>query len=306
VESGVATQEQVAECMKKAIADAEKILKVKNSCKFKVNLIVDKEGKYFGFGYIRVSNPKVYWMLLGKNPDGSERVEEKLDPNWKMPENPNANLTFDEILEKNRNKTWYDISKEEEQFVQPKIKVVLPPLVTIPGFHYDKDQIAHLKDLAREDAENENEEGEQEEGELTLKEVPDIGYFEISRAYASDPEPGMLKNRLCARNVPDWIPVEAFKGIFSFYVSNESKKDKATIRVGNKEITDTYPIVNYVESKNGGRIVFITFDPNTKDAIFALLMTKKTHITNPRNPKQKTTLIFMHAFDNQREKEKGC
>lgn len=287
VESGVATVEQVSLCMKKAISDAEKYLKIDNTCKFKVNLIVDKEGKYFGFGYIRVSDPRVYWMLLGKNPDGTERVEERLDETWKMPPNPNEGLTLEEILEKNKNKSWYDIGKEEDLYIQPKIKSVLPALVTIPGFSYDRDQIIHLKELAVENG-----------SEIT---VPKIGYFEISRAYATDPEPGMLKHRLCARNVPDWIPVEAFKAIFSFYLSEEGKnKKKATVRVGNREVTDTYPIVNFVDSKNGGRIVFITFDPNSHDAIFALLMTKKTHIINPKNSNQKVTLIFTHAFDNQK------
>ena len=303
VESGVATQEQVVGCMKKAIADAERILKVKNSCKFKVNLILDKEGKYFGFGYIRVSNPKIYWMLLGKNPDGSERVEERLDSNWKMPVKANEGLSIEQILEKNKDRSWFDISKEEDLYVQPKIKVVLPPLVTIPGFLYDKEQIAHLQDLQREEQEEEDEDFDPAILEKKLK-VPNIGYFEISRAYASDPEPGMMKNRLCARKVPDWIPAEAFKAIFSFYVSHESTKEKVLHRVGNRNVEDTYPIVNFVESKNAGKIVFITFDPNTKDAIFALLMTKKTHITNPSHPDQKTTLIFMHAFDNQRGGER--
>jgi hypothetical protein len=284
VESGVATQEQVIGCMKKAIGEAEKILKVKDSCKFKVNLILDKEGKYFGFGYIRVSNPKIYWMLLGKNPDGSERVEERVDPNWKMPTHPNEGLSIEQILDKNKNKSWFDISKEDDIFVQPKIKVVLPPLVTIPGFLYDKEQIAHLKELQQEEQEEGQEQDEFEDPAIiekklqtvNLPDIPNIGYFEI--------------------------PVEAFKSIFSFFLSSESTKEKVSVRLGNKDIKDTYPIVNFVESKNAGKIVFVTFDPNTKDAIFALLMTKKTHITNPKNPTQKTTLIFMHAFDNQRSR----
>ena len=293
VESGVATMEQVSLCMKNAISDAEKYLKIGNTCKFKVNLIVDKEGKYFGFGYIRVSDPRVYWMLLGKNPDGTERIEERLDDTWKMPANPNEGLSLEEILDKNKDKSWYDIGKEEDLYIQPKIKTVLPALINIPGFSYDRDQIIHLKELALEND--------------SQVEIPKIGYFEISRAYATDPEQGMLKHRLCARNVPDWIPVEAFKAIFSFYLTesggNDSKNDgkkKVTVRVGNREVTDTYPIVNFVDSKNGGRIVFITFDPNSHDAIFALLMTKKTHIINPKNSKQKVTLIFTHAFDNQK------
>jgi len=281
IDSGVATSEQVSECLKNAIYEAEKVLGYKTNCKYKVNLIVDKEGKYFGFGYIRVSDEKIYWMLLGRNPDGTERVEEYPDPDWVAPPNLNEGLTEKEIEERNKTKTWAQLAEEEEAFIQPKIKKILPPLVTIPGYEYEKEQIEHLRELDPN------------------AEIPKTGYFEISRAYASDPAVGVMKNRICARKVPNWIPPEAFKMIFSSYVSEESKGKKATIRVGNKDITDTYPIVNFVDSKKG-RIVFITFDPKTNDAIFCLLMTKKTRIINPSNPQEKTTLIFTHSFDNKK------
>ena len=281
-DTSVATSSQVSECLKNAIEEAENILGYKTNCKFNVNLIVDKDGKYFGFGYIRISEPKIYWMLLGRNPDGSERFEEYPDPNWVSPPNPNEGLTEEEIQEKNKGKSWIQYAEEEEAFIHPMVKNILPPLVTIPGYLYEEDQISHLKEL------EEN------------IEIPKNGFFEISRAYATDPPAGMLKNRICSRRVPEWIPIEGFKAIFSSYVSQESKGKKGKIYVGNKEISDTYPIVNFVDSKKGGRIVFITFDPQTHDAIFCLLMTKKTRIINPNNPEQKTTLIFMHAFDNQK------
>ena len=282
-DTSVATTEQVSSSLKKAIQEAEKILGYKTKCKFKVNLIVDKEGKYFGFGYIRVSEPKIYWMLLGRNPDGTERVEEYPDPNWVKPENPYEGLTMEEIVEENKNKSWVDLAEEEESLIQPKIKKILSPLVTIPGYEYEPEQIEHLRDL--EDDPN--------------VEIPKIGYFEISRAYATDPPAGVMKNRICARRVPDWIPLEAFKMIFSTYVSKESKGKKTTIKISGKYITDTYPIVNFVETKKG-RIVFITFDPKTNDAIFCLLMTKKTRVINPSNPGQKATLIFTHSYDNKK------
>lgn len=346
-ESGVANKEQVSECLKVAIEQADRVLGVKTNCKYKVNLILSKEGKYFGFGYIRVSDPRIYWMLLGKNPDGTERVQEYLDPNWVPPPNPNEGLTLEQMMERNKNMSWHDRAKEEDLFIQPKIKVTLPPLVTIPGFLYDEEQIAHLRELAEENG-DENLKGQAFGGSQNANlcnEIPTVGFFEISRAYATDPEPGKMKNRLCARNVPDWIPEEAFKAIFSFYTTvketvhevrrkvvkqkevevkngkgdgsqnanaqakKRGKKGKSKVEVEEEvveKIVTTYPIVNFVESKkdqrNGGtgRIVFITFSTQSNDAIFALLMTKKTHIVNPKNPEQKTTLIFLHAYDNQK------
>lgn len=275
-DSGVANESQVSTCIRKAIKDAEEVLGYTTNCKFRINLLVDKEGKYFGFGYIRVSDPKIYWMLLGRNPDGSERIEEYPDPDWVAPPKKNANLTQEEIIEKNSKKSWFEIAEEEDAYIQPILTKVLPPLITIPGYEYDEEQIEHLKELAEEKGEKDSE-------------IPKIGYFEISRGYATDPAPGMLKHRLCARNVPEWIPVEAFKAIFSFYVSEESNQKD-----------EKFPVVNFVDSKKGGRIVFITFDSLTKDAIFALLMTKKTRIVNPKNPEQKKMLIFMHAYDNNK------
>ena len=103
VESGVATESQVSECLKKAIQESNKVLGYDTQCKFKVNLIVGNDGKYFGFGYIRISEPKIYWMLLGRNPDGTERIEEYLDPDWVPPPNPNEGLTQEQIKEKNNN-----------------------------------------------------------------------------------------------------------------------------------------------------------------------------------------------------------
>ena len=277
IDSGVANSFQISSCLKIAIAQAEKILGRPTNCRFKINLLVNKEGEYFGYGYIWISSPEIYWMLLGKNPDGSERIEEYPDPDWKPP-----------VREKKENlsgKKWTDLIEEEDAYVQPMIKKVLPPLVTFPGYLYEPDQIAHLKELKMSEMQDKLQQdksiGDKSTGDKST-EIPPMGYFEISRGYAIDAPPGTLRHRLCARNVPNWIPAEVFKTIFSFYLSDRNGK---------------YPIVNFVDSKKGGRNVFITFDPTKKDAIFTLLMTKKTVMINPKNPKQTVTLIFSHAFE---------
>lgn len=267
IDSGVATVAQISNCLKSAIKNAEKILGRKTNCRFKINLLVNKDGEYFGYGYIWISSPEIYWMLLGRNPNGTERIEEYPDPDWKPPSpSTNENKTIDS------NKNWIDIVEEEDAHVQPMIKKILPPLVALSGYEYDSEQIQHLKEL------------KEREGQQDVA-IPKIGFFEISRGYALDAPQGSLKNRLCARNVPDWIPEEVFKAIFSFYIQDTKGE---------------YPIVKFVTSKNGSRIVFITFDPNKKDAIFTLLMTKKTVIVHPNNPKLKASLIFSHAYDNSR------
>ena len=271
----VATQEQISESMKQAILEAEKILGYKTHCRYKINLLVSREGEYFGYGYIWVSSSEIYWMLLGRNPDGSERVEEYPDPDWVAPK----------VVAKQDSKSeevhWIDQVEEEDAFVQPMIKKILDPLVEIPGYRYDQDQRKHLEELMREEA-GVKEGGEKEAG--AKEEVPEMGYFELSRAYAMDAPAGTCRNRICARHVPPWIPIDVFKSLFSFYCKKGSK----------------YPEVSFIETKKAGRMVFINFDPSSKDAIFTLLMTKKQTIVNPKNDKQKTTLIFTHAFDNKK------
>ena len=55
------------------------------NCRFRVNLVENREGKSFGIAFVFVTNPAVYHMLLGKNPDGSDRIEYRDDPSWSAP-----------------------------------------------------------------------------------------------------------------------------------------------------------------------------------------------------------------------------
>ncbi len=316
IDSGVATEYQIAESLKLAIKDAQKYLsdqkkkikidqltqKIKQfrklkkdvkkleqerkkindninidkdleQCRYKVNLLVTKEGAYHGYGYIRISSSKIYWMLLGRNPDGSERFEEKLDPTWISPE-PKPELSISEQIKlKNKaNKTWADVAEDEEKHIHPIIRTPLDPIITIPGFKYDENQYSHLKDVAVEKNEDPDN-------------IPDTGFFEISRGYAKGAPPGTIKHRICARNVPDWLPIEAFRITFQPYVTT----------------SNNYPKVNFVQTKKG-KIVFINFDPSTIDALFSLVMTKKTRFTHPEDSSLKTELIFMHAYVNNKKR----
>ena len=276
-------------------------------CRIRVNLIVNKNGDYYGFGYIHVSKEEVYWMLLGKNPDGTDRVLEYLDPEW-LPPLPKPKLTEEEEQERYSNMKWYEIAEEEDKYVHPVIKQVLKPLMTVPGYKYDEMQYKHLQEIALEK-------------EKDPTKVPEMGYFELSRAYARDVELGKMTNVLCARQVPEWIPSIAFKSIFKGYASDPTTKilqkkstdqrkqqgegDGDAGRVP-EDVYDSYPFVSLIEGKkDGGKIVFVTFEPDTRDAIFALLMTRKVHIVHPRNSKLRCTLIFDHAYEKGRTHGSG-
>ena len=298
-------------------------------CKIKVNLIVNKNGDYYGFGYIHISNEEVYWMLLGKNPDGTDRVLEYLDPIW-VPPQPKPVLSEEEERERYSSMKWYEIAEEEDKYVHPVIKQVLEPLMVIPGYRYDDMQYKHHQEIAVKEGKD-------------PASVPEMGYFELSRAYTRDVNLGKISNVLCARQVPDWIPAIAFKRIFNDYAlaninkNGDTKNNNTNTTEGdnttkgdntsndnntegdntkgdndnnNTEGNNTnnnntegnmYPIVKLIDGKaGGGKIVFVSFEPDTKDAIFALLMTRKVHIVHPKNPKLRCTLIFDHAYEKSK------
>ena len=316
ITSGVARNDQVYECIKKGVKEGEETLyrellidcfnkngiefnreltngELKNvlkdrglevprkkslKCRITPNVIVDKNGNYFGFGYIHVSKKEVYWMLLGKNPDGTERVREYPDPNWTPPE-PKPDLTDDEQSEKYSFMKWHEIAEEEEQYIQPTIKEQLEPLIKVPGYEYDDIQYEHLQNMAIKEGKDPSL-------------VPQTGYFEFSRAYSHDVEANKVSNVLCSRQVPDWIPLRAFENVFQPFIRIEGGSNEE------KEMS-----INMIESKDGSRTVFVSFNPSTRKAMFVLLMTRKVTIKHPTNPELECVLIFDHAYSDPRKKK---
>lgn len=276
VKSGVAYNHQLKNSMIYALEELGQRLGKKVECNFKVNLIVGRNGKYYGFGYMWVSNPEVYNMLVGKNPDGTDRVEYIDDPTWTPPDS-----SYEEAVKSYNNSTstsWADIADEEEclnkTYTCPKIRKDLAPLLVLPGYDYEEDQLIYIKQL---------------EPETT--EMPTKGYFHISPAFVQDLEDKYCHNVLCCRNVPSWITEKDLKAVFTPYASNSITKVKRKFK--NKEIKDTYPFVTI----NDNRVAFITFDPSTKDAQFALLMMRKVDLVSPFDTSQTCTLVFNHSYN---------
>lgn len=280
VKSGVASNDQLAQSMRKALADVSKKLDRKVVCTFKPNLIVGRNNVYYGFGYIWVTNPEVYHMLLGRNPDGSERVEYIDDLNWEEPEE-----SLNDALKKTEfSGNWADDSSLEEsitsQYQRPQFRKVLSPLMVLPGYSYDKEQLKHIAKIKDED-ENSPYQPEENKSEDVL------GYFSLSPAFVKDPDPKYCANVLCTRNVPDWVTESMLKTEFTPYASDS--KNKVLRKVKGQKIEDTYPFVTI----NDKRVAFITFDPDTRDASFCVLMTKRVILTSGR---KECMLVFNFSY----------
>lgn len=282
VKSGIATNEQLAESMNIALAETSKLLGRKITCNFKPNLIVGRNMVYYGIGYLWVSNPEVYHMLLGRNPDGSERVEYVVDHNWSPP-TEDMNKLLDALPKK---ESWVEMCQQEDEITsryEPvMIKKVLPPLMKLPGYTYGKIQLRLY--CIDEDSSEDSDGKESTESDMKL---PELGTFQVSPAFVKDPDPKYCANILCTRNVPEWITEAILKHEFTPYASNS--KNKIIRKVKGVRIEDTYPFVTI----NSKRVAFVTFDPNTKDAAFALLMTRRLQL---KNGNKECMLMFNYSY----------
>lgn len=281
VETGVAHRHQVVEVF------AEAIKRLDIPCKFKVNLVETKSG-YCGYAYVWISSPQVYNALLGRNLDGSERVEWYDDPNWKSPTKP----LEDALDELETSDSWVDMIEDEDNvrklYKCPKLKKDLPSLVSIPGYKYDEEQMSYLEMKAM----NVSEEDEK----INLNSLPRNGFVEISPASLRNIEDNLCPNVIMARKIPRWISEDTLKGIFAEYASDSKTPHRRNIKGQSSLVTFPYVVITIQKES---RTAYINFDPSTNDARFALLMTRKLRIIDPESRYPATTLIFNHSYFNK-------
>lgn len=271
VRSGVGTNEQLKKCVEQTIRRFDPNIK----CEIIPNIIIGRDNRYYGFGYIYVSNSQVYNLLIGKNLDGTERVQHVPDPKWKPPVKP-LQTALSEI---NITETgWGDVAEAEEiimeQYNCPTISHKLDPLVRLDKYTLTRQQKDLIKNLMIEND--------------IHGLIPDMGTFEFQPAYVVDIEDEYSGHVLCCRSVPNGITIRDIKNIFIPFTSNT--KFVIERKIHGKFVRDTYPFVTINEK----RMAFIMFDPTTRDAQFALLMTKKYNFISERN--ECYTLMFGHSY----------
>jgi hypothetical protein len=233
----------------------------KIECEYYVNIITNKEDISFGLAFVYITNSEVYYMLFGKNKDGSERCEYIDDPKWIDPprirSNSNSTSTSLKLLAEKKNSLdnsnsllkvdWSVIMEADEEYerkevsiknkhVCPKIKVLLEPLM-IPVI----------------------------DGSSIYSEE-----FHIEPALPSEVQNTCHNHIIKATNIPNNINIDdlndKFKPLISDVTSTYKRKYKA------KVTEHEYP---YIIITND-RTAFVIFDENTNDAKFAIHMAKKT------------------------------
>lgn len=307
IKCSIANEDQLAKSLNRAIMQAKYIVGPDIDTRYKINMVKNKQQEFIGIAYVRVQDPRIYHMLLGKNPDGSDRVEEKYDREWREPtqeEVDEVEYKISQIPNPEEDPDWEDIQEDwgemdyrigkYEHLVEEirktlyptKILVKLPPLISLDNYVLDKNQ--HLRYINRQIVKNKDN----PHFNPDTIEIPESLPFTVDRAATVQINVKQLPHVLKAVNIPQNITAGDLKNLFSPFAS-----DPNTLyhwKVMGVASNEPYPYV-YLD-KN--RTASIIFDPKTNDAEFALFLTKQTPVKGvDRNGRPiSTTIWFSHSF----------
>jgi hypothetical protein len=143
VHTGVAHPHQIEALFKDVIerAKLDTMFGENFECEFQVNHIRKFSGEYMAYAFVDLTNPKLYYALVGYNLDGSERYELIDDPTY-VPPKRNTTQSDEPIL------NWADEIDDTMELPHPKIRKDLPPLITLSEYEYDEQQQNHLQTTA--------------------------------------------------------------------------------------------------------------------------------------------------------------
>jgi hypothetical protein len=129
-------KDAIIDYIKVRVDKVSKQLKKRFPCDYYFNQVTDKSGKVLGYGYLWISNPEVFRMINGRNPDGSERVIVSYERDPEVLERE-LNKALDKAFETDDLMTmhWADIQEKEDRirymYRPVEIKKELPPLIDL-------------------------------------------------------------------------------------------------------------------------------------------------------------------------------
>jgi len=200
-----ATVSQISEVLNEAIKKYQTDNAINLNCSYRINLVKNKEGISLGVAFVFISNPEVYHMILGKNPDGTDR------------------FTYID----DQQKDWPD---------DIKVPVPLEPLIILPSYNLTSSQIEIKRNKIIE------ENSSKKDFDPSIVKIDSHAYLNVYRAMVSDVEPKYMPNILKCLHVPDWVTKEDIKAKFIPYASNNKTIQDRTIK--GRHFIETYPFVN--------------------------------------------------------------
>lgn len=259
IKCGAASPQQIIQVFSDSLDQYNMDANSQLDSRFYVNLIENADNISFGKGYVYVSNSQVYHMLLGKNPDGTERCEYIDDPDWVPPPRSRSNSEDLEPLKTKKeslnnsgslfDKDWtylMDVDEEYEKKLQEKKNKYICPKIKLK-----LDGLMTLRPVIIE--------GRQE-------------YIFIEEAMKPDIHLTCFPFVLKSMYLPEHINIDHLKDKFRPYVSDSDSIVRRKYK--GKQINDSYPFINI----NSDRTAYIIFDEHTNDGSFAFCMTRKTRI----------------------------
>lgn len=264
------TKEQVSASVLCAIGDACNLIHRTIPCNYQINMVKNHEGKLLGFGYIWVTSPIIYHLLLGRNADGSKRECRIPDPDWVPPEgdmDEEISRSFDEHkhLFKSGKMGWGDWEVEfadpiEQKYTRPIITKKEKPLITLRPFNLTPEQRA-LSNAGCE-----------------------YGKFELKPAFVCPITDNQVDAHvLYCHVIPPWMTEERLRNLFIPYTTDSITKVYHRDLHRDIPLMDAYPFVNIVHRRdprgNTTASAYVSFDPCTYDAQFALFMCKSLPVS---------------------------
>jgi hypothetical protein len=252
-------------------------------CEFIVNLVTDKDGNTYKYAYLWVSDTRIYYIMTGLNPDGSERYKDEEEQKSKEKIEESFELDFDEM-------NWETITSNSIQNVVT-IREPLGPILSLPGYEYTSEQLVKVKETLKEKYGTEYEESK----------IPSVGYFEASRAQAG----GSIEDGRCPHIlrsiVPNWITKELIKKNFERYSTDEydSKlKSKPYPRVTLEPFIKKDYTTGRVSEDPTKKVALVEFNKSKNDGIFARQIARKVYFVNPTNKTKDITIWdYLKVFE---------
>lgn len=238
---------------------------------FHVNMPRRGDGSTLPFCYVWIAASPLHSILTGKNPDGSERIRYVPDPKWTPTSSPSSTKSSGSDGSSGSLR-WADEDDEEEA---PLIVERLPSLVgRLYVLHEtgSEEQDTSAPIILTSSTGSSGSSPSRSTGSTNI---------DVTCSFAESPASGDQPNVICAGRVPDWITAPMVATAFSPYSTSSDR---------------SYPQISFGRDRKGDRMVFITFDYTTTDAIFALQMMLKCNFIKP-GPQPQTTasLIFAHV-----------
>lgn len=260
--TGFLNQEQVSNLIKNCI---DQLSLPKNIDKrYIVNTVCNKNGVPLRFSYVYFHSPEIRNAFLGKNLDGTERVE-YMSPSvddWS---------TLDQ--------NWADIEDDKE------LQITLPPLITVERIIYTPEQVK------LSDKNDGYDFYDKDQGYLV-----NFSPAKVTK-HQEDPEFDDKYHNILTGKVPIWATDKMLKEHFEVFNHDHNIHSK---RYKGETINFKYPDVQtyvrtIVDRKTGKetseKICTVIFNPDSSDAQFAMNFRFKSNLINPSTKEEVT--IYM-------------